>query len=72
MIKEISCCGCYFDKIYYILHSNHPINYETFNDGFDWIFTNLTVGNVMLICDKVFCEDLLTIDSQLFQFNLSK
>ena len=48
MIKTILCCGCYFDKIYFILNSNRLINWETFDDDYDWIFKNLIFGDVIL------------------------
>ena len=71
MIKKISCCGCYFDKIYYILNSNHSINYETFKNGYDWVFRNLISGHITLICDNIFSQDSLSISDKLYEFNLS-
>ena len=58
MIKKISCCGCYFDKVYYILNSNYSFNYETFENGFDWVFRDFISGFIILICDNIFSEHL--------------
>ena len=71
MIKKIFCCGCYFDKIYYILNSNHLINHETFDNGYDWIFKNLISGDVILICDNIFSQEPAPAFDKLFEFNLS-
>ena len=72
MIKAIFCCGCYFDKIYYILKCNHLINWEAFDNGYDWIFKNLTSGDVVLICDDIFSEESAPTFDKLFKFDLSK
>ena len=72
MIKTIFCCGCYFDKIYYILNSNRLINWEAFDNGYDWIFKNLISGDVILMCDDIFCEESVPAFDKLFKFDLSK
>ena len=33
--KKVCCCGCYFDKVCYILNSNDLISYETFEGNFN-------------------------------------
>ena len=71
MIKKIFCCGCYFDKIYFILNSNCLINWQTFDDGYDWIFKNLISSDLILICDDIFSEEVPAFD-KLFKFELSK
>ena len=73
MIKKISCCGCYFDKVYYILNSNYSFNYETFENGFDWVFRDFISGFIILICDNIFSEHLLSFTcDNLYEFELSK
>lgn len=72
MIRQISCCGCYFDHVYFIVNCFDQLTYESFDKEFDWIFTNLTEGTIMLICDDVFSQELATIDRYLYQFNLVK
>ena len=71
MIKKIFCCGCYFDKIYLILNSNRLINWQTFEDGYDWIFKNLISNDLILICDDIFSEEVPAFD-KLYKFELSK
>ena len=54
--KKVCCCGCYFDKVCYILNSNHLISYETFEGNFnaDWYFVDFTSGFIVIVCDDVF------------------
>lgn len=54
--KKVCCCGCYFDKVCYILNSNHLITYETFEGNFNahWYFTDFTSGFIVIVCDDVF------------------
>ena len=54
--KKVCCCGCYFDKVCYILNSNHLITYETFEGNFnaDWYFVDFTSGFIVIVCDDVF------------------
>ena len=73
MIKKISCCGCYFDKVYYNLNSNYSFNYETFENGFDWVFRDFISGFIILICDNIFSEHFLSsISDNLYEFELLK
>ena len=71
MIKKIFCCGCYFDKIYLMLNSNCLINWQTFDDGYDWIFKNLISNDLILICDDIFSDEVPAFD-KLYKFELSK
>ena len=44
--KKVCSCGCYFDKICYILNSNRSITCETFEGNFnaDWFFVDFLVS----------------------------
>ena len=48
MVKKISCCGCYFDKIYHIVFGSgrSPVNFQIFDSYYDWVFTNLVTEDV--------------------------
>ena len=55
-IKKVSCCGCYFDKVCYILNSNDLINCETFESKFNahWYFKDFISGFIVVVCDDIF------------------
>lgn len=72
MIKTISCCGCYFDRILFIVKSNQPINRQIFETSYDWFFTDCSTGDVILMCENIFSEFSLTIANQLYKFELRK
>ena len=83
--KKVCCCGCYFDKVCYLLNSNDLISYETFEGNFNahWYFSDFTSGFIVIVCD-VFCllskedqqqqqhQSLVFVFEQLYEFELSK
>ena len=71
MVKKISCCGCYFDKIYHIVFGSGrlPVNFQIDSD---WFFTNLVTEEVTVICDNVFNLVDAMICDRLYEFNLTK
>ena len=74
MVKKISCCGCYFDKIYDIVFGSGrpPVNFQIFDRYYDWVFTNLVTEDVTVICDSIFeLVDVTTCD-RLYEFDLTK
>ena len=56
MLKKISCCGCYFDKIYHIVFGSgrSSLNFQIFDSYYDCVFTNLVTEDVIVICENVF------------------
>ena len=74
MVKKISCCGCYFDKIYHIVFGSgrSPVNFQIFDSYYDWVFTNLVTEDVTVICDNVFDLVNVMICDRLYEFNLTK
>ena len=74
MVKKISCCGCYFDKIYYIVYGSGRsfVNFKIFDTDYDWVFTNLVSEDVTVICENIFeLVDVKTCD-RLYEFDLTK
>ena len=69
--KKVCCCGCYFDKVCYILNSNHLISYQTFESNFnaDWYFVDFTSGFIVIVCDDVF--SLLSKEDQQQQYHFA-
>ena len=74
MVKKISCCGCYFDKIYYIVFGGRSsANFQIFDSDYDWVFTNLVSEDVTVICDNIFeLVDNVKISDRLYEFDLTK
>ena len=72
MVKKISCCGCYFDKIYHIVFGSgrSPVNFH--DNYYDWVFTNLVTEDVTVICNNVFNLVNVMICDRLYEFNLTK
>ena len=58
--KEILCCDCFFDEIYFLLREK--VNYESFEERFSNVedcYFDLIYGSAMVIC-----HDLLIFISQ--------
>ena len=54
-IKKVCCCGCFFDKVCYLLNSNDLISYEAFesNFGAHWYFKDFISGIIVIVCDDI-------------------
>ena len=55
-IKEVYCCGCFFDKLYYIFNSKDLIEYDTFEKGFiavEGYFKDFIFDTVVIVCNDI-------------------
>ena len=55
-IKEVYCCGCFFDKLYYIFNSKDLIEYDTFEKDFiavEGYFKDFIFGTVVIVCNDI-------------------
>ena len=55
-IKELYCCGCFFDRLYFIFSSKDLIDYETFEKDFIEVkgyFKDFIFGTVVIVCDDI-------------------
>ena len=55
-IKEVYCCSCFFDKLFYILNSKDLIEYTTFEKDFadvEGYFKDFIFGSVVVVCDDI-------------------
>ena len=83
VIKKISCCGCYFDKICYLVNTKKIIDYEFFESSLpaDWFFQDFNCGVIVVVCDQILnflleqnSTDKFNFkdDSCLYQFHLDQ
>lgn len=55
-IKKLYCCGCFFDKVCYILNSKDLIEYNNFEKDFIEVkgyFKDFISGTVAIVCDDI-------------------
>ena len=55
-IKQVYCCGCFFDKLYYIFNSKDFIEYKTFEEYFikvEGYFKDFISGSVVIVCNDI-------------------
>ena len=55
-IREVYCCGCFFDKLYYIFNTKDLIEFENFEEDFIEVkgyLKNFFFGIVVIVCDDI-------------------
>ena len=55
-IKDVLCCGCFFDELYYILNSEEFIEHSTFEKHFIKLkgyFKDLISGVIVIVCNNI-------------------
>ena len=55
-MKEVYCCGCFFDKVYYILNSKDILEYNSFEKDFievEGYFKDFIQGTVVIACSDI-------------------
>ena len=77
--KKLCCCGCYFDKVFYMLNTNQLISEGDINAH--WHISDYANGVMVIVCDDVFSllskddqkhQSLVFAFEQLYEFELSK
>ena len=55
-IKDVLCCGCFFDELYYILNSEELIEHNAFEKHFIKVkgyFKDLISGVLVIVCNNI-------------------
>ena len=55
-IKDVLCCGCFFDELYYILNSEELIEHNAFEKHFIKLksyFKDLISGILVIVCNNI-------------------
>ena len=55
-IKDVLCCGCFFDELYYILNTEELIEHDTLEKHFIELkgyFKDLISGALVIVCNDI-------------------